>query len=214
MSGRPPRARTAIGAVLPQDPHWRLPRPLRRRQTSHRGCPPAVRVATGLTLPQPLQGSASCQARQRWQTPPSSLRNSGFPVRPHAAHAGTARVAEPRAISSVRATGGAPAASAPGSAASRSQLEQRLPARGHRPGCGFDHRPGQRALRCDRQVHDPVMLAPRTALAPGRWPEFVAGRAPASHRAMAPGWTAPSPGAGAVAAIARATRAACPAAPR
>lgn len=120
MSGRLPRLRTAIGAVLPQDPQRRLARPVRRRQTSHKGWPAAVRMATGLTLLQPLQGSASCQTRHLWQAPPPSPRNSGFPVRPQDAHAGTAR-AEPRLISSAAslpATGGAPLESAPGSAAS------------------------------------------------------------------------------------------------
>jgi len=74
-----------------------------------------------LTLPQLVQAAASCQFRHRWHTPPPVPRNSGFPVRPHTAHAGVARVAEPRAISSAArrpASGGAPEASAPGSAAS------------------------------------------------------------------------------------------------
>ena len=82
-----------------------------------------ARTATGLTLPQPLQATASCQARHRWQTPPPSPRNSGLPVRPQAAHAGMASVPEPRAMSSAAslpATGGAPAARASGSAASAS----------------------------------------------------------------------------------------------
>jgi hypothetical protein len=121
MSGWPPRARTATGAVLPQLPHRRLARPVRRRHTSQSGSPAEARTATGLILPQAPQGSASCQARHRWQTPPPWPRNSGRPVRPQAPHAGTARVAEPRAISSAAslpATGGAPAASAPGSAVS------------------------------------------------------------------------------------------------
>jgi hypothetical protein len=120
MSGQLPLLRTAIGAVLPQDPQQRLARPARRRQTSHSGVPASVRAATGLTLPQPLQGSAICQARHLWQAPPPSLRNSGRPVRPQATHAATARAAEPRLISSAAslpATGGAPQASAAGSAA-------------------------------------------------------------------------------------------------
>jgi hypothetical protein len=74
-----------------------------------------------LTFPQVAQGLASCQARHRWHTPvPPSPRNSGLPVRPQAAHDGTAIVADPRAASSAAsfpAAGGAPRDSAPGSAA-------------------------------------------------------------------------------------------------
>ena len=52
---------------------------------------------------------------------PPALRNSGFPVRAQTAHAGRVRAVDPRATSSAAsrpASGGAPMASAPGSAAS------------------------------------------------------------------------------------------------
>lgn len=124
MSGCPSRARAAIGATFPHRPHGRWRRgSSRRRQTSQTGWPALSWPAAGRTLPQVAQGLATCQARHRWHTPPPSPRNSGLPARPQTAHAGTARVAEPRAISSAAsrpAAGGAPALSAPGSAASAS----------------------------------------------------------------------------------------------
>jgi hypothetical protein len=124
MSGCRSPARAAIGAVFPQRPHWRRRRgSSRRRQTSQTALPSSPNPAAGLTLPQVAQGRATCQARHRWHTPPPSPRNSGLPARPQTVHAGMARAAEPQVISSAAsrpATGGAPAASAPGSAASAS----------------------------------------------------------------------------------------------
>ena len=124
MPGCPSRPRTATGAVFPHAPHSRWRRgSSRRRQTSHTALPCSSNPAAGLALPQLAQGLASCQERHRWHTPPPSPRNSGLPARPQTVHAGMARAAEPRPISSRAsrpATGGAPAVSAPGSAASAS----------------------------------------------------------------------------------------------
>ena len=124
MSGCPSRPRTATGAVFPHVPHSRWRRgSSRRRQTSQTAWPCSSNPAAGLTLPQVAQGRPAARTRHRWHTPPPSPRNSGLPARPQTAHAGTARVAEPRAISSAAsrpATGGAPAVSAAGSAASAS----------------------------------------------------------------------------------------------
>jgi hypothetical protein len=93
MSGLPPRPRMATGAVLPQFPQARWRAGPLRRHASQVGLPSASRPETGLTLPQLVHAAASCQFRHRWHTPPSALRNSGFPVRPPTAHAGGVRAA-------------------------------------------------------------------------------------------------------------------------
>ncbi|MGH3196777.1 MAG: hypothetical protein ACRDNT_12750 [Streptosporangiaceae bacterium] len=120
MSGAPSRARTTIEAVLPHFPHGRCPRS-RRRHRSQIRWPVPSRLAAGLTSPQCAQAIRTRRAAHGLHMAPASVRVSGAPARPQQAQAGVASEAGPRAISSATSrpvTGGAPAARAPGSAAS------------------------------------------------------------------------------------------------
>ncbi|HMH94771.1 MAG TPA: hypothetical protein VK586_27265 [Streptosporangiaceae bacterium] len=72
-------------------------------------------------MPQPAHSAASSWCRQRAHSPPPAVAVSGQPPRPQRPHDGSAKVAEPRAISSVTSrptAGGAPCASARESEAS------------------------------------------------------------------------------------------------
>ena len=153
MSGRPSRPRTATGAVFPHAAAFAVAARV-IPAAADLADRPARLVAPGARADLAAAGAGAwprCQARHRWHTPPPSPRNSGLPARPQTAHAGMARAAEPRAISSAAsrpATGGAPAAQRCGIGGQRvRELPQGLPARGDRIDRGLDHRRGQRRVR-------------------------------------------------------------------
>lgn len=117
MSGWSPWARRAIRRIRPHRPHWRSGRSAQRAQSGRRS---QSRPATGLTIPQRPHASASSRRRQRAQTPPSvGDRVSGRSARPQRAQLGAGSDRAPWARSACTSwptAGGAPTASARGSA--------------------------------------------------------------------------------------------------